>query len=441
MLVVQKNKKVQVKTEKLFFLLYNTLTPMEKRTIAVIDLKAFYSYVECLDRGLDPWTTPLVVADKDRGTNTIVLSVSPYLKKQGIPSRCRIKELPKKFKYIYAVPRMERYLEKSADVVGVLYHFVAEDDVHVYSIDEAFIDLTSYLSYYKKTPLQMVTTIINQIKEETGLQATAGIGDNFFLAKVALDIYAKTAKNGIARLSSNEIKEKLWPITPLHKVWSIGQRTEAKLNAMNIFTVKDIATSNLDYLKSKFGVMGEQLWRHANGIDDADIHEKYEPKERSFSLGQVLFRDYQKDEAVTIIREMVDTLASRMRNDEKMCNMVSIYVGYSKNLGGFARRATLLSASDDSKVLLDAILEIYRKYVKDSPIRNIGIYFGGLVPASHQQLSIFEDDEKQVARRNLQKAVDQLHSKFGNNSVLRASSLLEESTIRERNEFIGGHRK
>ena len=414
---------------------------MEKRTIAVIDLKAFYSYVECLDRGLDPWTTPLVVADKDRGTNTIVLSVSPYLKKQGIPSRCRIKELPKKFKYIYAVPRMERYLEKSADVVGVLYHFVAEDDVHVYSIDEAFIDLTSYLSYYKKTPLQMVTTIINQIKEETGLQATAGIGDNFFLAKVALDIYAKTAKNGIARLSSNEIKEKLWPITPLHKVWSIGQRTEAKLNAMNIFTVKDIATSNLDYLKSKFGVMGEQLWRHANGIDDADIHEKYEPKERSFSLGQVLFRDYQKDEAVTIIREMVDTLASRMRNDEKMCNMVSIYVGYSKNLGGFARRATLLSASDDSKVLLDAILEIYRKYVKDSPIRNIGIYFGGLVPASHQQLSIFEDDEKQVARRNLQKAVDQLHSKFGNNSVLRASSLLEESTIRERNEFIGGHRK
>ena len=414
---------------------------MEKRTIAVIDLKAFYSYVECLDRGLDPWTTPLVVADKERGTNTIVLSVSPYLKKQGIPSRCRIKELPKKFKYVYAVPRMERYLEKSADVVGVLYHFVAEEDVHVYSIDEAFIDLTSYLSYYKKTPLQMVATIINQIKEETGLQATAGIGDNFFLAKVALDIYAKTAKNGIARLHSNEIKEKLWPITPLHKVWSIGTRTEAKLNAMNIFTVKDIATSNPDYLKSKFGVMGEQLWRHANGIDDADIHEKYEPKERSFTLGQVLFRDYQKDEAITIIREMVDTLTSRMRNEDKMCNMVSIYIGYSKQQGGFARRATLLSATDDSKVILDAVLEIYHRYIVDKPIRNIGIYYGGLVSASHQQLNLFEDDKKQTNRRNLQKAVDELHNKFGSNSVLRASSLLEESTIKERNEYIGGHRK
>ena len=421
--------------------MYNTLTPMEKRTIAVIDLKAFYSYVECLDRGLDPWKTPLVVADKERGTNTIVLSVSPFLKKQGVPSRCRIKELPKKYKYVYAVPRMERYLEKSADVVGVLYQFVAEDDVHVYSIDEAFIDLTSYISYYNKTPLQMVSTIINQIKEETGLQATAGIGDNFFLAKVALDIYAKTAKNGIARLSSNEIKEKLWPITPLHKVWSIGARTEAKLNAMNIFTVKDIATSNLDFLKSKFGVMGEQLWRHANGIDEADIHEKYEPKERSFTLGQVLFRDYKKDEAITIIREMVDTLTSRMRNEDKMCNMVSIYIGYSKNMGGFARRATLLSATDDSQVIFDAVIEIYHRYVNDSPIRNVGIYYGGLVPASHQQLNLFEDDKKQTNRHNLQKTVDKLHQKYGNNSVLRASSLLEESTIKERNEYIGGHKK
>ena len=414
---------------------------MEKRVIAVIDLKAFYSYVECLDRGLDPWTTPLVVADKDRGTNTIVLSVSPYLKKHGVPSRCRIKELPKKFKYVYAVPRMERYLEKSANVIDVLYHFVAEEDVHVYSIDEAFIDLTTYLNYYKKTPLQMVTTIINQIREDTGLQATAGIGDNFFLAKVALDIYAKTAKNGIARLSINEIKEKLWPITPLSKVWSIGQRTEAKLNKMNIFTVRDIALSNPDYLKSKFGVIGEQLWRHANGIDEADIHEDYEPKERSFSLGQVLFRDYNKTEAITIIREMVDTLTSRMRNDNKMTNTVSIYIGYSKNLGGFARRSTLLAATDDSKTILEAILEIYNRYVQNLPIRNIGIYYGGLAPASHQQLNLFEDEKKQETRHNLQKAVDKLHSKYGNNSVLRASALLEESTIKERNEFIGGHKK
>ena len=414
---------------------------MKKRVIAVIDLKAFYSYVECLDRGLDPWKEPLVVADKERGTNTIVLSVSPFLKKQGIPSRCRIKELPKKYKYIYAVPRMERYLEKSAQVIDVLYHFVAEEDVHVYSIDEAFVDLTSYLKYYNKTPLQMVTTIIDEIKEETGLQATAGIGDNFFLAKIALDIYAKKERNGIAKVSVNDIKEKLWPITPLSKVWSIGPRMELRLNKIGLFTVRDIALSNIDYLRDKFGVIGEQLWRHANGIDEADIHEKYEPKERSLSLSQVLFRDYNQKEAVTIIREMVDTLASRMRNENKMTKVVAIYVGYSKNMGGFARRSTLLAPTDDSELLLKAMLEIYHMYIKDLPIRTIGLNFGGLLESTYQQLNMFEDDKEQIKRRNLQKTMDKLHDKFGKNSVLRASSLLEESTIKDRNNFIGGHRK
>lgn len=414
---------------------------MKTRTIAVIDLKAFYSYVECLDRNLDPWKTPLVVADKERGTNTIVLSVSPYLKKHGVPSRCRIKELPKKFDYVYAVPRMERYLEKSAQVIDVLYHFVSEEDVHVYSIDEAFVDLTSYLKYYNKTPLQMVTTIINQIKEETGLQATAGIGDNFFLAKIALDIYAKKERNGIARVTINDIKEKLWPITPLNKVWSIGSRMEARLNKLGMFTMRDIALSNVDYLRDKLGVIGEQLWRHANGIDEADIHEKYESKEKSLSLSQVLFRDYNKDEAITIIREMVDTLSTRMRDANQMAGVVAIYIGYSKNTGGFARRSTLLAPTDDSEIILTAILEIYHQYIRDLPIRMIGINYGGLVPATYQQLNMFEDDKEQIKRHNLQKTIDLLQNKFGKNSVLRASSLLEESTIRERNEFIGGHRK
>ena len=414
---------------------------MDKRVIAVIDLKAFYSYVECIDRGLDPWTTPLVVADKDRGTNTIVLSVSPYLKKKGIPSRCRIKELPKRYKYIYAVPRMERYLERSAEVVNVLYSFVSEEDVHVYSIDEAFVDLTSYLSYYQKTPLEMVSIIINKIKEDTGLQAPAGIGDNFFLAKVALDIYAKKEKSGIATVSINEVKEKLWPITPLSKMWGIGSRMEIRLNQLGLFTVKDIATSNLEFLQSKFGIMGEQLWRHANGMDDADIHEEYVPKERSLSLGQVLFRDYNKDETKTIIREMVDDLSSRMRSQRKKAHVVSLFIGYSKDKGGFSRRMTLPFATDDTHYLLDGVFEIYFRYIKDLPIRRISICFGGLSTTNNRQLCLFEDEKEQIKRHDLQQALDVLHSKYGKNSILRASALLEESTIRERNEYIGGHRR
>ena len=310
-----------------------------KKVIAVIDLKAFYSFVECVDRGLDAWTTPLVVADKDRGKNTIVLSVSPYLKARGVPSRLRIKDLPKGYNYIYAVPRMERYIEKSAEVVKIMMDFVAKDDIHVYSIDEAFIDLSSYLDYYHQTPLQLVQLIINTIKERTGLQATGGIGDNFFLAKVALDIYAKHEKNGIATLTENDVETKLWPITPLTKIWGIGERTALKLNALGIFTMGDLANANKDYIHEHFGIIGDQLVEHANGKDESDIHEVYVPKTNSLSLAQVLFKDFNKKSAITIIREMCDDLSHRMRNEQKLAGQVGLYIGYSKEvMGGFARQ-------------------------------------------------------------------------------------------------------
>ncbi len=414
---------------------------MEERSIAVIDLKAFYSYVECVDRGLDPWTTPLVVADKDRGKNTIVLSVSPFLKKHGVPSRLRIQDLPKKYNYIYAVPRMELYIEKSAEVVKILMEFASEEDIHVYSIDEAFIDLTTYLPYYKKTPTELVSLIIQTIKEKTGLQATSGIGDNFFLAKVALDIYAKHERNGIAVLHKEEIKEKLWPITPLSKIWGIGERTEAHLNRLGIFTMGELANSNRDFMLKEFGIMGEQLIDHANGIDDSDIREEYVPKERSLSQAQVLFKDYNKEEAKLIIREMCDDLASRMRNENKVCGVVSLYIGYSKNQGGFARQMSLLQETDDTETLYNALLEIYRHHIKDLPIRNIGINFGKTKINTHNQLNIFEPVEKQIQKHNLLKAFDKLQDRYGKNIVLRASSLLEESTVIERNNMIGGHRK
>ena len=251
---------------------------MPNKTIAVIDLKAFYSFVECVDRGLDAWTTPLVVADKERGKNTIVLSVSPFLKERGVPSRLRIRDLPKEYDYVYAVPRMERYIEKSAEVVRIMMEYVSDEDIHVYSIDEAFLDITSYLNYYKMTPLQLVSKIIQTIKEKTGLQATAGIGDNFFLSKVALDIYAKHEKNGIATMRLKDVKNKLWPISPLTKIWGIGERTAVKLNSLGLYNMGELANADKDFIHSHFGIMGDQLIAHANGIDESDIHEVYVPK-------------------------------------------------------------------------------------------------------------------------------------------------------------------
>lgn len=413
----------------------------KRRSIAVIDLKAFYSFVECVDRGLDPWTTPLVVADKERGKNTIVLSVSPFLKKQGVPSRLRIQDLPKKYDYVYAVPRMKRYIEKSAEVVNIFMDFISEEDIHVYSIDEAFLDLTSYLSYYQKTALEIVEMIIGEVKQRTGLFATAGIGDNFFLAKVALDVYAKKEKNGIATMHMEDVETMLWPITPLSKIWGIGARTEAKLNKLGIFCMRDLAHCNPSFMHDNFGIMGEQLLNQANGIDEADIHEEYVPKSTSLSIGQVLFKDFDKTSIVTIIREMCDDLGERLRQEKKQTSLVSLYIGYSKCQGDFSRQMSLLSATDKTNVLFDALMEIFKKNIEDKPIRNIGMSFGQLNQNTFQQLNIFEDQYKQIKDKELLTAIDQIHQKFGKNTVLRASALTKDSTAKERHNQIGGHRK
>lgn len=414
---------------------------MADREIAVIDLKAFYSFVECIDRGLDPFTTPLIVADKERGPNTIVLSVTPYLKKFGVPSRLRVKELPKKFNYIFATPRMARYIEKSSEVVSIILRYFAKEDIHVYSIDEAFIDMTSYLKYYDKTPVELVKMVIKAINDDTGLMATAGIGDNFFLAKVALDIYAKHEKDGIAIMRAEDVPTKLWPITPLSKIWGIGHALERRLNSFSIFTVQDLAFSNRDFIKSKLGIIGEQLIDHANGIDEADVHEVYVPKETSFSIGQTLWKDYSKDEAPLLIKEMVDDLALRLRNEHRLTSKIGVYIGYSKLQGGFSRQMSLLGATDDSEKLLEAVMEIYNMYIEDIPIRQIGISFGRLTDRNFQQLNLLEDTDKQVSKHNLQLAMDKLQNKYGKNILTRASALLEDSTAKERHNQIGGHRK
>ena len=415
---------------------------MNNKSIAVIDLKAFYSYVECVDRGLDPWSTPLVVADKSRSVNTIVLSVTPYLKKLGIPSRLRVKELPKDIDYIFATPRMSRYIEKSSEVVSIILDFVSEEDIHVYSIDEAFIDLTTYLTFYKKTPKEMVKLITNTIKEKTGLESTAGIGDNFFLAKIALDLFAKKEKDGIAIMHQNDVKKKLWPITDLTKIWGIGANTAAKLNKMSIYSMGDLANSDRDYLVSKFGVMGEQLHYCANGIDESDIREVYIPKENSLTNGQVLPRDYNKKQIVTVLREMNDDLCLRMRNQHQLTCVVGLYIGYSGELGGFARQMSLLKPTDNTKTLFDALYEIFNKYIVDLPIRRISLSFGKLIKSNkYEQIGLFEDASVLEEQKNLDLMIDTLHNKYGKDIILRASALLSESTAIERHNQIGGHRK
>ena len=417
---------------------------MEKiqRHILCIDLKSFFASVECVDRGLNPFTTPLVVANKKQGSGAITLAVSPYLKKQGIAGRTRLYEIPKHITYQIVEPRMKRYIEKSKEVVNIYLDFVSLEDLHVYSIDECFLDLTNYLHYYKKNDEEIAEMILKTIEKKTGLTATCGIGPNMLLAKLSMDLNAKKYKNGIAHWTYEDIPTKLWPISPLSRVWGIGKGMEKKLNMLGIYTIGDLAHFDPNKLRQKFGVLGTELWEHANGIDNAVIADfKHQPKEKSFSHSQVFMRDYYGDEIFLITREMLDVLTRRLRSEHLECASVSFGVSYSKTYGGgFYHSVKLANPTDLTHDLYPVCEMIFERFYEEGmPIRKISIALCKLSPKLGTQLNLFASFESQQKEDELLKAMDDVQLKYGKNSLLKASSLLSHSTIRDRNEKIGGH--
>lgn len=413
-----------------------------ENVIAVIDMKAFYAFVECIERNLNPFTTPLVVCDTSRGEGTIVLSVTPYLKDLGVPSRCRKRELPKRDDMIFATPRMGLYVKKSAQVVSIVLDFVGEDDIHVYSIDELFVNLGPYLKMYNCTARQLVNKMQKEIFKQTKLVATAGIGDNMLLAKLSLDLDGKKKPPFIAEWHKSDVQKKLWPVTPLSKMWGISRGYEAKLNSYGIETVGQLANTPKSFLKEKLGVMGEQLWEHANGIDNTNIRDKYIPQENSFSLGQEMHENYSPNDAKLLIREMNDDLSSRLREHHQKTSCIGLMVHFDYETGGgFAHQVHLDSPTDDTDLLLDDLYRLFDKYINGHYSRGIHIVYGKLSNEEGDQLSLFEDEKTQAERKALQIVMDNVKNKYGKNSLLRGSALLKESTAKERHEQIGGHKK
>ncbi len=414
---------------------------MEK-TIAIIDLKSFYASCECSARHLDPLKTPLVCADASRGEGTIVMSTSPYLKKKySIPNVCRKRDLPRVEKIIYATPRMSFYLTMSARVVSIFLDYVAKEDLHVYSVDESFLNLGPYLSYYQIGPEEIVSEIQKRIYQELGLIATAGIGPNMFLAKTALDIEGKKNPPYIAHWNRQDVSKKLWAIDPITKIWGINVGTASHLYRIGIHNIKELAMAPIELLESEFGVMGDQLHNLANGIDDSDIQEKYIPKERHLSLGQTLIRDYSKSEARLLIKEMCDDLTYRLRKTAQLASKVSLYVGYSAGYGGFSKEASLLISSDDNDELCSYFLALYDEYVNELPIRDISLSLGKLIDMNYEQSNLFSDFIERDKNRALYRSLDAIQETFGKNSVLRCSSLKKHSTIKARHTQIGGHKE
>lgn len=416
---------------------------MKERNILCIDLKSFFASCECIERGLDPFTTPLIVADPSRGGGAITLAVTPYLKKQGVPSRGRIYEIPKHIKYQIAKPRMNLYIKKSKEVINIFLDFVSPEDMHVYSIDESFLDVTDYLKLYKMNDITLAKTIMNKIKEKTGLTSTCGIGPNLLLAKIALDTESKQSKDFIAKWTYKDIKTKLWNISPLTEMWGIGSKTMKKLNNLGIYKVGDINKYPRSFYKKRFGILGEELWEHANGIDTSNIKDnKLEPKNKSYGLSQVLFKDYTVHNIPLIIREMSSVLAKRLRTNQKKCALIGLGIGYSKIIGGsFYHSRKLSESTNEEKKIYEACMNIFKNFIEDLPIRKVSISLGKLEDDNYTQLNIFEQEEYTNNSIKITQTIDKITEKFGDNSILKASSLIDYSTIKKRNNTLGGHNK
>lgn len=408
--------------------------------IAVIDLKSFYASCECACRHLDIFTTPLVCCDPYRSGSSVVMSATPYLKKKyGIPNVCRRRDLPHVPGMIFAVPRMSYYLTMSAKVVSIFLDYVASEDLHVYSVDESFLNLGPYLNLYHCTPEALVAQIQHTIKERLGLVATAGIGPNMFLAKIALDIEGKKHPPFIAHWTEEDVPLKLWKISPITKIWGIAEGTASHLARIGIRSLYELAHADRDFLVKEFGVMGYQLHDLANGIDGSQIEEKYVPKEVSLSNGQTLRRSYYPDEALLLLREMTDDLSNRLRSAGFLAGKVSLWASFG-DLGSFAKQRMLPIPSDDTDSLYDALKEVFSA-CPNLPIRGLSINFAQLSNPDVEQISLFLDDESRRERQRLDRSLDAIRGRYGKNSVLRCSSLKSGSTIRTRHEQIGGHKQ
>lgn len=409
---------------------------MKERVIMSIDLKSFFASCECVDCGLDPFTTPLVVADTSHGNGAMTLAVTPYLRNKGVNSRSRVFELPKNIKIIFAKPRMKLYEFYSNKVREIFKSFISEEDIHVYSIDEVFMDVTDYLKYYKMTDIELAKTIMKSIKDKTGLTSTCGIGPNIFLSKVAMDVEAKHNKEFIAKWTYNDIETKLWNLEPLSSIWGIGKRTERKLNNLGIKKVKDINNYTRDFYIKRFGnVAGNDIWCKANGIDFTTIKDLNErERDKSISMSQILYRDYSIDEAILIVKEMNDMLSNKLRRMNKTTKLVYLGINYSRDLCKRFGETVILNESEDIPERIYEVLEyIYYKNIENLPIRKVTIAYSKLSDKRCTQLCLFENNI--IERDEYHKAIDKINERFGSTSILRASSLLKNSTIKNREKF------
>ena len=416
---------------------------MKTRLYLCIDLKTFYASVECVERGLDPYKTKLVVADASKGKGAICLAISPLLKEMGIRNRCRLFEIPNNIEYIAALPRMKLYIKYSADIYGIYLKYFAKEDIYVYSIDECFIDITQYLAMYRLNSRQLASKVLKDIYETTGITATVGIGTNLFLAKVALDIMAKHDKSHMGYLSEELFKEKLWHHRPLTDFWNIGRGIEKRLAKHGIYDLYGVAYADEKILYKEFGVNAEFLIDHSKGIEPCTIEEihNYVPDNNSLSHGQILPENYNYEDAFLAFKEMIELGVLDLVDKHLVTNHISLMVGYASDLTSPSGGSMKLDGYTNSHAKLKEqfINLFYKTKKKNYLIRRLNIGFGSVKDESYRTIDLFYDEEKEEKERKIQETILKIKKKYGKNSILKAMNLEEKATTRKRNKLIGGH--
>lgn len=415
----------------------------KRRTYLCIDMKSFFASVECAERGLNPFETNLVVADESRGKNALCLAITPKMKALGVKNRCRMSEIPKHIKYIVAMPRMKKYIEYNGDIYEIYRKYIDRDDIHTYSIDEAFIDCTDYLPLHNMTPTEFAKFLIDEIANKTHIPATVGIGTNLYLAKIALDITAKKAPDHIGYLDEELFRKTLWNHRPITDFWGIANGTANRLLSMGIYDMEGIANCPEQLLYKRFGINAELLIDHAWGRESCTMKDikSYKSKSKSISSSQILFKDYPYNEAAIVMSEMTLAGCQRLMNEHVITKGISIYVGYSKDMiaptGGSIK---MTSATNVYSIISKYVDELFTKTTNPNvPIRRLGISFNYIADEGCEGYDLFTDFEKVEREKRLEHAVLDIKCKFGKNAMIRAIDLQEGATQITRNKYIGGH--
>ena len=449
--------------------------------IAFIDMKSFYASVECVERGLNPLTTSLCVMSRADNCNGLILASSPVFKEVfGKNNVGRSYDLPfdikdRSFSYYNArrfgmkitpeyiqhveswakktlivPPRMNLYIEKNIQILNVLKNYVPDEDIHPYSIDEGFIDLTQSLNYFikdttksRREKLDIICAKIQRdIWKKTGVFSTIGMSNaNPLLAKLALDNEAKKTKTMRANWSYEDVETKVWNIKSLTDFWGIGSRTEKRLNKLKIYSIRDLANANPDILKKEFGIIGVQLWFHANGVDESKPSVPYKPKSKGLGNSQVLPKDYTlKSQIELVLSEMAEQVAIRLRRARKKAKSIHITISYSR----IEEKRPLVASqkikpTQNTKELTDYVLALFRKKYTGGAVRSIAVRYDNLVDDNITIISLFDDIKAIEKQEKIDKTLDSIRDKYGFLAVQNGSILMEGSRVKERSKLVGGH--